>query len=1436
MAVQQGPINTELDRRGQEIPEGVLESDALRSNLEETAVDRVTVDPKYEVLHETVTGYRGILKTVETLLFELNHPFKNWEFILPEMRGFALKHFSSYARHPKGPQAVSVIIDVFLDAVMNSSRDLLEARAIDYLLSYIEKVAAELNGTTRESLLPVLQACFQRLSSLPDKQFFFLASSHIPLKRIGQILLRKLPEDSPPGEFNGLLARSLRAAYGYWLKEEDPSLWFADGGDSLAGMEKKEADILEPISHRRLQQYLSELDRFSSADLLSREDGSVETLRNLLTLPGYLEIVRTYKEIPHRLSGPLFETKERGEDQLARNWKILALFKIMEIEGLQDVHEETLREIYHTLVELIRKEPPERMKDFLLKTFSLLKSSVENYPQTALQCIQAIGAEVFNRGYSPLVEVFLEQVLFFGFQYPSVRGVNANWELICNLSHLVNVRVWLDIIARNPKWCSTLLSALIINLQLGGTCVRDTDLFQKEITKLLNAEIEPVYNLIKQLSKLLPVYFNEIGAEGQLRDVTTEIDELSDRKDPLIHFLRKQSHVESSNLIEDFIKGIFRFWRGRDKSGLSRFLPLEIGEPLQTEGPFVDEAHTIVGKIFEEKRFTKEEDLLGMTDAEVEAFLRGIPSASAREKKRVALLIKIYRLVNQKYNLGFQEIRYHLQQASRWGFEGLDELQKVLDRNNTVECLEAILTYLEGLKEVIISPQRFEAREDIYRKRHIAVDIPSMYGRYREKKFDALGLTFRLENLANIYFEKLIDSLDLSFITRATFFELIRCIRYFFRAMQIDGISSNRLDKHLKLLEKSLEIKRFSFTQYLDIFRGFSEGVKDILSVYYVNAHKSNLANLIRQMGLGNISPKYLPPAGEEGSPGELVHRIGERFLRDLISGTFGLQYLDNFLARIQETLGEQKETLSESDLDLLMTYDPKKVCCSVYRPQSLTNDLIHLGSKGYNLAVLASEGVPVPHGFILTTEVFRCWRIIEQYKHAHDHFEREVRSGIQQLERATGKEFGNPKSPLLLAVRSGSTISMPGMMATLLNVGINEEIVEGLARSAEETWFAWDNYRRFIQSWGMSFGMEREAFSEIMRSFKARYGVEKKRGFSGEEMKRLALSYRQAVEERHITLYEDPWAQLQVAIHQVLKSWDSTKARQYREIMGISDSWGTAVIIQAMVFGNLSLSSGSGVVFTAHPYRKIRRVALWGDFTPGNQGEDIVGGLVSTYPISKEQKEIDGREGDFTLEEDFSGVYKRLFEITKTLVYEKKWNPQEVEFTYESPGEDGLYILQTRNMVSAKREKFEVFLPTALLQESFIGKGIGVSGGALSGRAVFTLEDIQRLRKEEADTPLILIRSDTVPEDIQVISLTDGLLTAKGGQTSHAAIVAFELDKTAVVGCRNLVVLENEGRCLINRAVVRRGDFISLDGRKGLVYSGKQEIKAEGDSYLGLM
>ncbi|MCK5341624.1 MAG: phosphoenolpyruvate synthase, partial [Desulfobulbaceae bacterium] len=348
------------------------------------------------------------------------------------------------------------------------------------------------------------------------------------------------------------------------------------------------------------------------------------------------------------------------------------------------------------------------------------------------------------------------------------------------------------------------------------------------------------------------------------------------------------------------------------------------------------------------------------------------------------------------------------------------------------------------------------------------------------------------------------------------------------------------------------------------------------------------------------------------------------------------------------------------------------------------------------------------------------------------------------------------------------------------------------------------------------------------MNSAKEKYGVDIKRDFTPAQMKELALNYRKTIREVGIGIPDDPWLQLTSAVEMVLDSWNADKTKEYRNLMDVSESWGTAVIVQAMVFGNLGPESGSGVVFTAHPYRKVSRVALWGDFAPGDQGEDIVSGLVATHPISIEQAEIDGRSQENTLEQKFPEIYKALLVISRDLVYEKRWNPQEIEFTFVGPEADDLYILQTRDMITIKKkESFNVF-EDPHVDMFFLGKGIGVSGGALSGRAVFSVENIRQLRAEDPDTPLILIRQDTVPEDIKEISMTDGLLTARGGQTSHASVVTIRLEKICVVGCNALKVYEMEERCEINGRNIAFGDEVSIDGRRGVFLRGMHAIREE--------
>jgi len=1407
-----------------------IDSDALKANLLETA-EHVEIRPDLVGLLEAVENYRGIHTRLENLLYEVCHPYRNWNLILPLLRSFVLKNFHHYKKTDYGPVAFKLFSELFFEAINDSLKNSgLLSQIFESQWDWIDKLTTQLDGDDLKFFQQPLNEFFTRFTELnqqEDDVLIHLIHGRQSVKRV----IKKLSDlidrcqvayDLLPA---GLLVQLvLKTNYDYWLQEDDPFPWFVERCH-LSPEQFPEQQVFTQISHKALQSHRRELE--SIAITIDPD----QLLKRLFELPSHIEIVRLYKEIP----GYLGKLKDHGErlynedednpEHLTENHKLLFMFKIMDTKGLHLIHEETLREINSSLVILVRQQSFEEIEEFLLTTFELLKANVRKYPHTSLQCIQVLGGEVFKRGNSRMVEAFLWEVVRFGFQPANVTGVDEDWQPIINPAHLNNIRVWLNLIMQEPKWCATLFSALIIHLKLTGTCVKDTDLFQRDITELLNQPIEPIYNLTKQFTKLMPVFFNEIGAEGELRDVSTEIDEIHRRKDVLIHFLRKQSHVESSNLIVDFIRAIFMFWKTRDKNLLSAYIPLEVFNQVNNRGPFVDDLNLLVNKVFEQFELSQVDDFFHIRQGTLESFVEQ-QACSPQGRRRFQLLVRMFRLIHKKYNLGFQELRSELQQASAEGFPEMEPLLEKLHEKDTIGIIEATLDALEKLKEIILSDQQFEIQENIYYKRHIAVDIPSVYGKYREKKFDSLSLTLRLENLANIYLEMLPATVNLSFITKATFYSITRCLKLYQRTLQIEGIASRKLDTYLSLLISSLKIRRFSYTQYLDIFRGLSEGVKDVIYAYYTNIHQKNLTLIIPQIGGDNLLPRY-KTLWNENEMANTVHSISEGFLRDLIASAFGLQRLDNFILRIIQTLESQREVLDEHTLDLLMTYNPENAVSRLDYANPYTHDIIHLGNKGYNLITLTEDEKPVPPAFIITTEVFRCREVILGFSKARQEFMQQIRRALNNIEEQTGKIFGSSEKPLLLSVRSGSAISMPGMMATVHNVGQNSDLVQEFINAHGNEYFAWDNFRRFLQSWAMISGVEREDFQELMNEAKARHDVVLKREFTPQQMKELALNYQKLVRKQGLDIPDDPWLQLIGAIEMVLDSWDNQKAIDYRRIMDVSPSWGTAVIVQAMVFGNRSEGSGSGVLFTAHPYRKVQRVALWGDYAYQDQGEDIVSGLVTSHPISVEQAELDGRSQEETLEARFPEVYQRLLSISRELVYDKRWSPQEIEFTFEGPDANDLHILQTRDMITIKQQELlHVFVESNELEKSFLTKGIGVSGSALTGKAVFTDEDIAQLRAKEPETPLILFRQDTVPEDITIISLTDGLLTSRGGQTSHASVVAVRLEKTCVVGCQQLRVYDRYGE--VNGQRIEFGDHVSIDGRNGLLLKGSHLIKEE--------
>lgn len=1396
-----------------------LESDALKANLLETAGE-VEIKGEYLILLEAVGKYRGLHTSLEKLLYEISHPFRNWNIILPQLKSYVLKNNRHYLIHETGPQAVTLYTGIFFEALEGTRhKPEMRQQVIIALLSWLEKVS-KFAPSNLIKYQDVLDKIYGKLIALGDDYPEAMVQLVHGQQTISLIIKASL--ESSNFDYQSLInfeRTILNKTYDCWLEESDPLAWYEGFGD---GAKRPEiVEVLQAISHASMHKNIAQLQEIQVLD----DQRSI--LQGMLSLPTHIDIVRLYRDVPNLLVANKSIQAEK-KTSFRSNKQIIFLFRIMDTAGLYLIHEETLREINRNLVQLVRQQSFEEIEEFLQKTFALLQVNVKTYPHTSLQCVQVLGGEIFDRGNSRMVEAFLWGVVRFGFQHSDVMGVDENWQPLTNPAHLSNIRVWLHLIAREPKWCGTLFSALIIHLKLSGTCIKDTDLFQRDITNLLNHPIEPVYNLCKQFAKLMPVFYNEIGSEGELRDVSTELDEVHRRKDILIHFLRKQGHVESSNLIVGFTKAIFMFWKTKDKDLLTPYIPDEIYAQVETEGIYIDEPHLLTSRLWTWAELGPVEDLLDISAERISDFLSSQNDIHPRESRRFELLISMFKLLNAKYRLSFQALRPELLTAAKNGFPEMKTLLDVLEgSSNDQSKLSALLDNLLELKSVILSPEKFEAREDIYYKRHIAVDIPSVYGRYKEKKFDALSLTFRLENLANLYLEKLAGTVNLAMITQATFYDIIGCLKLYLEALSVDGISSRRLGIYMSLLKNSLKVRRFSYTQYIDIFRGMSEGVKDIIYSFYTNIHQNNLSLIIPQLSKDEVLQRYR--ALYDQDLGSSVHRISEAFLRELIFSTFGLQHLDNFILRVIETLENQDDRLSKQHLDLLMTYNPNRAVTSLVNTDKLCNNLIYLGNKGFNLAVLAAEGKPIPPAFAITTEVFRCRDIVFGYNEARAQFMKKVRVSLSELEKLTGKTFGSPDSPLLISVRSGGSISMPGMMATVHNVGLNVKLIEQYVEEHGQEYFTWDNFRRFLQSWAMIRGVDREEFQALMNASKAKHGVRLKREFTPKQMKELALSYRELILKRGLGIPDDPWLQLIGAIELVLDSWDHSKATDYRRIMNVSDSWGTAVIVQAMAYGNIDNKSGSGVLFTSHPYRKVQRVALWGDYAYGNQGEDIVSGLVTSYAISIEQAELDGRSVDNTLEKRFPVIYSELLDMSRDLVYEKKWNPQEIEFTFEGEKAEDLYLLQTRDMITIKKkEELYVFEEDGGLEDLYLGKGVGVCGSALSGRAVFTEENIKQLREEDPSATLILIRQDTVPEDIKVIDQAEGLLTSRGGQTSHASVVAVRLDKTCMVGCRKLRVYESGNYCEIRDRRIEFGDYISIDGRSGRVYAGKHKVREE--------
>ena len=493
------------------------------------------------------------------------------------------------------------------------------------------------------------------------------------------------------------------------------------------------------------------------------------------------------------------------------------------------------------------------------------------------------------------------------------------------------------------------------------------------------------------------------------------------------------------------------------------------------------------------------------------------------------------------------------------------------------------------------------------------------------------------------------------------------------------------------------------------------------------------------------------------------------------------------------------------------------------------------LGGKGANLAEMTNLGMPVPQGFTISTEA--CTKYYEDGRSINDEIKEQVDAALAKIEKINGKKFGDAKNPLLVSVRSGARASMPGMMDTILNLGLNDEVAAGLIAGNPTpafTRFVYDSYRRFIQMFSdVVMELSKKTFEVIIDEVKAEKGIKDDIDLDADDMKKLVVLFKEHYKkEKGEDFPTDPAVQLMEAIKAVFRSWDNPRANVYRRMNDIPYSWGTAVNVQPMVFGNLNDKSGTGVAFTRDPATGEK--ALFGEYLINAQGEDVVAGIRTPSKISK-------------LEEDMPAVYCQFVDIANRLENHYR-DMQDMEFTIEN---GKLYMLQTRNgkrtaaaalkiacdlvdegMISREEAVMRVepkqldallhpqFDAAALKAAEVVGKGLAASPGAACGRVVFTAEDAKQWAAN--GEKVVLVRLETSPEDIEGMAAAQGILTVRGGMTSHAAVVARGMGTCCVSGCGAIKMNEEAKTFELAGKTYKEGDWISIDGSTGNIYGEK--------------
>jgi pyruvate,orthophosphate dikinase len=720
-----------------------------------------------------------------------------------------------------------------------------------------------------------------------------------------------------------------------------------------------------------------------------------------------------------------------------------------------------------------------------------------------------------------------------------------------------------------------------------------------------------------------------------------------------------------------------------------------------------------------------------------------------------------------------------------------------------------------------------------------------MYGSYKEKKFDTLKVFFQMNLIKLKLFEKIVENLQIENREIIDYEKNKMILKLFHITFQISGLANQEMNNLFNLLETpNLRISQFrDIVNQLLIIHG---GISDRFNETYRYACKEAINNL----GLERISKKYVPHKKREN-----IEIIIDRFLRDQIMQFPLLQLFDNLLmelkSRIQITVRDHDEKICLNHRSERLELKPKStdIKSMLDRPYYPNNDINRsengtffpiydilklpkepekrnkytpiweVGNKAYGLLFMKDiEDIQVPDGIILSQYFAKEFkkRILE------DKILKQVLIELlkRNVESFTQNRFGNPKNPQLLSVRSGAVFFMPGVMSTITNVGLTKRIIDYYAK--EDPWFTYDCYRRFLQDIATSFyDIKRRVFENIISQVKTDLNVQLKEKMTGEQMKILAEKYKEELTNRGFFIPEDPYDQLLYSIIAANLSWNGPTAKNYRRFLNMSDHWGTAIIIQNMIFGNKSPNDITGVVQSN--YHGDEKISLFGEYKTRAQGYDIVSGVANVFPISEDQKIVFPKYKKIpSLEESRPALYKMISDAVRN-IRQKFGNEIQIELTIE---DNILYLLQVRGLASHIFQKEEIIEKPNVLQKAYLGDGLAASGGAVSGRAVFKTDRIDIIREKYKGDKIILIRPETNPEDVVGLQKSDGILTCLGGMTSHAVLQMRRFKKSGISDFSAMKIDEDNNMATVNKGPsklikILEGDYITIDGDSGKIYQG---------------